>query len=210
MRIISHRGWWLNPSEHNTPAAFVRSFSAGYGTETDLRDHGGRLVVAHDPAGPGAFSFEEFLRLHKAHDQSLPLALNIKADGLVPLLAERLRAHDVPDYFCFDMSVPETRRYAAAGLRFFTRQSEIEPAPAFLDQAEGVWMDSFDRDWITHEAISAHLREGRRVCLVSPELHRRDPADFWRFLREFPDLSSPRLLVCTDLVEETLNQLKTS
>jgi glycerophosphoryl diester phosphodiesterase len=210
MRILSHRGWWLRTAEHNTPAAFTRSFSAGYGTETDLRDRDGSLVISHDPARSGALPLGEFLDQHQAHDPSLPLALNIKADGLAPLLAAQLRTHPLADYFCFDMSVPETRRYAAAGLRFFTRQSEFEPAPAFLDQAEGVWIDAFEREWIDHALIAAHLAAGRRVCLVSPELHGRDPHAFWRLLRTFPLLSSSSLLICTDLVDQTSTQLKTS
>lgn len=38
MKIISHRGFWHNPSEKNTEMAFCRSFELGFGTETDVRD----------------------------------------------------------------------------------------------------------------------------------------------------------------------------
>jgi glycerophosphoryl diester phosphodiesterase len=210
MRILSHRGWWLRTAEHNTPAAFTRSFTAGYGTATDVRDRDGSLVISHDPARSGALPLAEFLEQHRAHDPSLPLALNIKADGLVPLLAAQLRAHALADYFCFGMSVPEMLRYAAAGMRFFTRQSELEPAPAFLDQAEGVWIDGLEREWIDHAVIAGHLHAGRRVCLVSPELHGRDPHGLWRLLETFPLSPSPSLLICTDLVDQTSTRLKTS
>jgi glycerophosphoryl diester phosphodiesterase len=49
MQIISHRGYWKNSAEKNSPTALERSFSMGFGTETDFRDHLGDLVVAHDP-----------------------------------------------------------------------------------------------------------------------------------------------------------------
>ena len=38
MQVISHRGYWKAASEKNTQTAFKRSFSLGYGTETDVRD----------------------------------------------------------------------------------------------------------------------------------------------------------------------------
>ena len=38
MKIISHRGWWRAEIEKNTPRAFQRTLSAGFGTETDVRD----------------------------------------------------------------------------------------------------------------------------------------------------------------------------
>ncbi|MDB5448782.1 MAG: hypothetical protein JWQ97_4099, partial [Phenylobacterium sp.] len=49
MRIISHRGYWREPSEKNSRTAFARTLEAGFGTETDVRDLVGQLVVAHDP-----------------------------------------------------------------------------------------------------------------------------------------------------------------
>ena len=48
MIIISHRGYWIQPAEKNTEEAFSRSFERGMGTETDVRDHRGELVISHD------------------------------------------------------------------------------------------------------------------------------------------------------------------
>jgi len=51
MKILSHRGYWKTVSEKNTPAAaFERSFSPRFGTETDIRDYAGGLVFPHDTA----------------------------------------------------------------------------------------------------------------------------------------------------------------
>ena len=45
MKIISHHGFWHIPSEKNTETAFCRSFELGFGTETDVRDSLGALVI---------------------------------------------------------------------------------------------------------------------------------------------------------------------
>lgn len=202
MKLLSHRGWWNLPPEQNTPEAFARSFRAGHGLETDVRDRDRALVIAHDPPGTDAPAFANLLDLHQANGPGLTLALNIKADGLAPLLAATLAARPIHDYFCFDMSAPEMRRYAAAGLRFFTRQSDIEPEPLMLDQAAGVWIDAFEHDWIGPDVIARHLDAGRRVCVVSPELHRRDPRPLWERLRATPRHASQDFMLCTDLITQ--------
>ena len=48
MIILSHRGYWKLEEERNRAAAFQRSFDLGYGTETDIRDIQGKLVISHD------------------------------------------------------------------------------------------------------------------------------------------------------------------
>ncbi len=48
MQVISHRGYWKSAAEKNTTTAFARSFALGYGTETDVRDLNGELVISHD------------------------------------------------------------------------------------------------------------------------------------------------------------------
>ena len=63
MQILSHRGFWKNLSERNTKVAFERSFNAGFGTETDLRDICGKIVISHDMPQGGEISFEELLQL---------------------------------------------------------------------------------------------------------------------------------------------------
>ena len=48
MKILSHRGFWREVAEKNKLVAFDYSFSLGFGTETDVRDFGGELVISHD------------------------------------------------------------------------------------------------------------------------------------------------------------------
>ena len=61
MRIISHRGYWNTPAEKNTIHAFQRSFALGFGTETDIRDLKGELVISHDMPIGDEIRFEDFL-----------------------------------------------------------------------------------------------------------------------------------------------------
>ena len=199
MRIISHRGFWLSPSEKNTPEAFARSFGSGFGTETDLRDLDGTLVIAHDPPRQGALTVEAFLLQHRAADPGLPLALNIKADGLQTMLADLLERLAVPEAFVFDMSVPDMLGWLKAGVPVYTRLSDVEPEPLLADRAAGIWLDAFHSDWWDADTIARLLDAGLGVCAVSPELHRRDHSPVWDRLAAAADLAgSDRLMLCTD------------
>jgi len=198
LAILAHRGFWQKPEEKNSPAALRRALAEGFGIETDLRDHAGRLVISHDPAGPDSFSAPDFLALCREINPLAPLALNIKADGLRPLLKSLLQHHPAQNYFCFDMSVPETLLYHRDGLRFFTRESEHEPAPVLYAPAAGVWLDMFTGDWATPAHLSQHLQAGKQVALVSPELHGRPHLPFWTSLRASPAARDPSLMLCTD------------
>lgn len=199
MHLLCHRGYWTRPEEKNTLPAFIRALEAGHGIETDVRDHTGELVISHDPAAADALRFGELLSVHARINPRAPLALNVKSDGLSPLLVAALHSHaGAAACFCFDMSAPETLRYRRDGLRYFTRQSEFELDPVLLTDAAGVWLDCFERDWIEDTHLAAHLSAGRAAALVSPELHGRDPVTAWARLAASPWRNHERLLLCTD------------
>lgn len=210
MIILAHRGMWAAPEEKNTVHAFALAWANYYGIETDIRDQEGVLVISHDPpAGTDLQTADDFFRRYKESGADTTLALNIKADGLQDRLAELLDRHAItPDrYFVFDMAVPDALGYLRRGMPCFTRESEYEPVPAFLDQAQGVWMDCFHDDWIDQGAIERHLRSGRRLALVSPELHGRPHAHAWstwrEALRSLGDKDAGKgILLCTDFPEE--------
>lgn len=203
MQIISHRGYWQDPAEKNTSRAFHRSFAHGFGLETDVRDSLGKLVIAHDlPAGE-ELTFSEFLAIYKNYDTALPLAINVKADGLQALLQAELAQYQVDNYFVFDMSVPDGLVYLRHQLKAFTRQSEFENLPlSFYEHAEGVWVDCFKSDWIDHITIQQHLANQKKVCLVSPELHKREHLAAWHTFKQAEWASDPRVMLCTDYPTE--------
>lgn len=117
-------------------------------------------------------------------------------------LKELLGKYEVRNYFVFDMSVPDALAYLEQGFNTFTRQSEYETEPAFYEKAEGVWMDCFNREWMNNDNIQRHLSGGKKVCLVSPELHEREYLPFWQKLAGMAVVSDPRLMICTDYPEE--------
>jgi hypothetical protein len=202
MIILSHRGYWASAEQKNTEAAFRKSFLAGFGTETDVRDKLGELVISHDPPTMSSMSFLDFLVIYRSINESLPLALNIKADGLQPALKKCIDQGLLENYFLFDMSVPDALSYANARLRFFTRQSEIERVPCLYETAAGVWMDMFFDDWIEEYDVQSHLKTGKQVCLVSPELHKREHTGFWNKLSDWDCLDDSKLMICTDFPDE--------
>ena len=202
MLILSHRGYWRTPDERNTLPAFERSFRLGFGTETDLRDLLEALVVSHDPPAVGALPAEAIFHLHRELGAGVPLALNVKSDGLQSLLVPLLERFGGAHAFVFDVAVPDALAWLRAGVPTFTRHSEVEPQPAYYNDAAGVWLDAFHGDWWDASAIGRHLDGGKRVCVVSPELHGRDPRAAWDRLAAADFRSDPRLMLCTDRPEE--------
>lgn len=209
MKIISHRGYWLDGSEKNTSAAFERSFGLGFGTETDIRDSLGELVISHDMPSGNEQELAEFLSCAgSASDVNKPLtlALNIKSDGMAHLLAEQVVNYPQLDCFVFDMAVPDMRQYLNVGVPVFTRMSEVEQSPSFLDQAAGVWLDAFEAEWYDNSIIQSLIDMGKRVCIVSPELHGRPYLKQWHQLSIW--VGSDQVILCTDKPEEALAHFK--
>lgn len=203
MIVLSHRGYWKTPAEKNTPEAFERSFSMGFGTETDLRDRDGRLVISHDMALGDALPAEAFFEIYTRHGGELPLALNIKADGLQGELKRLLTRYGVDNYFVFDMAVPDGLLYARQQFNTYTRQSEFETEPPYYDLARGIWLDEFNGHWLTDAVIERHLANGKSVCIVSPDLHKRDYDREWRDYKRLESrIGRDKIMICTDYPEQ--------
>jgi glycerophosphoryl diester phosphodiesterase len=200
MIIISHRGMWKARAERNTPEAFKRSFDAGFGTETDLRDCAGQIVISHDMPRGGEPSFEGLLKL--MNGRNLPLALNIKADGLADAVRDLLDKYQHTNYFTFDMSIPDQVVQLDKGMRVFTGISDIMREPVMGDESAGVWLDSYNYDWFEPDLIDSLIEMGKQVCVVSPELHGRDRSVQWERLLRCKYIHEESLMLCTDTPED--------
>jgi len=200
MEIISHRGYWLNADEKNTKGAFQRSFELGYGTETDVRDCLGKLVISHDPPVGGEMLFEEFLKL--ATDSQPTLALNIKSDGIAQRVRETLAGVNYTNYFVFDMSGPEFLAYKRAGHPTFTRVSEFENPDLSIVRPSGIWLDAFESDNWRIDWLLQNSTLAIPVAIVSPELHGRKHLDFWTSLKMSNIHLRETVLLCTDIPED--------
>jgi hypothetical protein len=180
--------------EKNTKVAFQRSFEYGFGTETDLRDRLGEIVISHDMPCGEEITLDDLLSL-VAHDSKL-LAINIKADGLAKLLSKAMEKYSREKWFVFDMSIPDMRNHLEVGNPVFARMSEVEHTPPWFEKIEGIWLDSFSDDWFDLTLIETLISQGKRVCVVSPELHGRHHLNLWNKL--LPIASENRLILCTD------------
>ena len=110
---------------------------------------------------------------------------------------------NITNYFVFDMSIPDTIGFIKNSTKFFTRQSEYEIDPAFYTQADGVWLDEFNGHWIDYEVIQKHIKNGKKVCIVSPELHKRAYNIEWdNYKNIFLKDAEHKISICTDLPEK--------
>lgn len=209
MVIISHRGYWKSQEEKNKQISFDRSFKLGYGTETDIRDYKGELVISHDIPDENSLKVDDLFNLYKTYlNSNLTLALNIKSDGLQLKLKEKLVEFGIENYFVFDMSIPDTLGYLRNNIKTFTRQSEYEPIPALIDECQGIWLDSFESIWYDEKVLLNHFQSAKKVALVSPELHKRSHIEFWTYLKNNNYHELDNLILCTDLPEDATEFFK--
>jgi hypothetical protein len=200
--ILAHRGVWTDRRQHNTLDSIEMALREGFGVETDVRDDRGRLVVAHDVPRGDEPDFTDVIVRFQRLGPHLPLAVNVKADGLEHLISAAFAGSGLDAWYLFDMSVPTFRVLARHGLPVFTRHSDLEHPPHGYASASGVWLDSFETDWFAPDTVRAHLEAGKTVCVVSPELHGRPHELSWRRLREVAASAGPRLQLCTDRPHE--------
>lgn len=191
VEILAHRGFWKSVEEKNQKVAFERAFDFGFGIETDLRDVCGKIVISHDMPKGDEITFEEVLKI--MNGRNLPLALNIKADGQAKEIQRLLEKYNHTNYFTFDMSIPEMVVQHKVGLSVFTGLSDIITQPIMFEEAEGVWLDCFNSDWFNESDILKLLDKGKKVCIVSPDLHKREYKTIWQKYRNIDGI-----MLCTD------------
>lgn len=198
MNIIAHRGYWLDSSEKNTAVAFERALENGFGIETDFRDLNGELVVSHDIPTIGAIKAADFIEMYQARPVFAPIALNIKSDGLHGLIDKFIAHAEFKSVFVFDMAVPDMRGYLKNHTPTFTRLSEYEPHPSFLDSSQGVWVDAFESEWYDAATITSLINQKKQIALVSPELHGRSHLPLWGLIKAHDFHRNSLVSICTD------------
>jgi len=202
MEIIAHRGFLAGPARPGK-GQLAAALSLGFGIEFDIRDSAEGIVLAHDPWDATA---EPLGSLLAAVPPAGTLAINIKSCGLAVRIAEELATHRVDPArgFFFDLAVPDHLAYPRYGLPAYARLSEIEPLGDFARRADGIWLDAFGSTWWDCALLADLLRQGRKVCVVSPELHRRERSQTWMQLRESGLHKEANLALCTDYPREAL------
>ena len=144
-----------------------------YGIEVDIRSHGDRLIIHHDPYVAG----EDFLDWINAYRHGT-LILNVKEEGLEARLIEVMRRHSIDDFFFLDQSFPFLVKWSKLGeRRCAVRVSEfesIETVMALAGKVNWVWIDCFTRFPLSGCDASRLKKAGFKLCLVSPELQGRN------------------------------------
>ncbi|MFR1908054.1 MAG: hypothetical protein ACLS28_21030 [Clostridium neonatale] len=198
MKILAHRGYWNTTIKDNSYEALIKALDNGFGFESDIREYCGKLVISHDIANEESYLAENIFEKLSEYDDKYCFAINIKSDGLKSLLLDLLKKYNIENYFTFDMSVPQMIEYYEKGLKYFTRQSEYEKELVLYEKAGGVWVDAFiEESWITEELLNTHLKNGKKVCIVSPDLHKREYLDFWNKLKSY-NIDFNDIILCTD------------
>ena len=200
--LVAHRGLWDKHTAPNSLQAIDDALLAGYGVETDLRDHRGELCIAHDPIKDQPVLLAEALKFlrRRTFTYRPKFAFNVKADGMAPLIREILNQLEPFDFFFFDMSVPQTLEFQRYDLPIAWRLSEFETLTQALNPAlkpERVWLDSFYSDWWLKDAEVLEAIAQLPTTVVSPELHGRDPRQVWEIMSTLMK-THDHLNICTD------------
>ncbi len=173
--------------------ADLQTVPAHMGIELDLRERGNELILQHDACADG----ERFEDLLKAYRHAF-MIVNVKCEGVEDAALALLKKYKVRDYFFLDLSFPALMNLAKQGEKnVAVRFSEREPLEACLaakDLARWVWVDCFTRLPLEGKSY-AELSKHFKLCIVSPELQRHDPAR----IDEFKKLLAPYSIdaVCT-------------
>ena len=144
-----------------------------YGVEVDIRSHGERLIINHDPFAQG----EDFLDWITAYNHKV-LILNVKEEGLEERLTSIMRKERIENYFFLDQSFPFLMKTINSGeSKVAIRISEfesIETAMNLKGKVEWLWIDCFTKFPITKVDADVLRNEcGYKLCFVSPELQGR-------------------------------------
>ena len=189
--IYAHRGMWQTLDQQNSLQSIEATRIFGYGVETDFRSKNHSLVISHNPLGDLSL-----LTVDKIDFSNIPVALNIKEDGLLNQYESFLKKYPNKHSFLFDGSIPEMVKIKEKGLPHALRMSEYETElpwePPFL------WMDAFNSDWWIKSPQMFGLVEKYFVVFVSPELHHRDAESAWEFFNMLHSKQIAQFGICTD------------
>ncbi len=196
MEIIAHRGLTVGP-KLKTKNPLHEAVALGFGIEFDVRDSPEGLIMAHDPWEKDSMLLKTFLQ--RIPDRGT-LAVNIKSCGLAPAIKEVLELVGVKESRCFffDMSVPDHLQFLKHKLPSYARLSEFETSGDLVSLSAGVWLDAFRTRWWDEYLIKDLLEKGLKVCVVSPDLHRRDHQACWEYLKNCGLYRHPQVSLCTD------------
>jgi hypothetical protein len=176
MEYIAHRVNSINQ---------LKKISKQYGVEIDLRDHGERLILQHDPYINGE-DFEDYL---SNYDHGT-MILNIKSERVEHRALELLKKYSIKKYFFLDSSFPMIVLLSNNGEQNIAlRFSEFEAIDTIVNmknRAKWIWIDCFTKLPINPQNYKVLKSCNYRFCLVSPELQGQEEkiVEYQRYLHK--------------------------
>lgn len=200
---IAHRGHWFPDIEtQNRLTAITAAGAAGYGMELDIRvSESKHLRLQHDLLDDQVWLLdlvhEDWFPTLIAALRAAPVILwDVKEIAAIePLVAWLAEYNLLGNAILFDQELAGKAIHWGAAMdacalanhpvSYLRRVSEHAHESLYdaLDDpdAYGVWLDAWDRDWVTANIIATVQAAGKRAYVCSPELHQRAIAlALWR------------------------------
>lgn len=217
IEILAHRANidGTQRDRENSLSACERALKAGYGLEIDLRRSAeGAFYLSHDPAAVSVDNqLSAFARLFRMYPECT-IAVNVKELGYEEDLI--LMQHDGvfgnrSYYFDFELLESPITVQTQRRMRLLSGGATVRLAARLSDRGESLerclsmpaeiaWADEFDGNWLQASDIERLRDAGRRVYVVSPELHGRDNAARYQRWADFKTWNVDGL--CTDYARE--------
>jgi hypothetical protein len=186
MLVIIHR---VNTIEK------LKTIPREYGVEIDIRAHGNRLILNHEPFEDGE-NLAEYLK----HYQHAFVIFNIKEAGIEHQVMETAKQFGISNYFLLDVEPYYIHHATKAGIRNiavrFSENEPIESALIYSGKADWLWID-IPTMLPVHEQNKQHLAKFH-TCLVCPERWGR-PHEISDYIQKLQELQFPLTAVMTSL-----------
>tara|TARA_B100001540_G_C15773321_1_gene627442 strand:- start:446 stop:1048 length:603 start_codon:yes stop_codon:yes gene_type:complete len=150
----------------------LKEIPSNFGIEIDLSIYKNKIVIKHDPFGKGE-AFEKFIHYFNHRF----IILNVKCEGLEKKIISILKKKNIKNFFFLDSSFPFIFKLSKfLTKKFAIRISDYESInTAFLmkNKIKWLWVDCFQQYKLTIPQIKKLKYYKFKICLVSPELHKR-------------------------------------
>lgn len=150
----------------------LKKIPTTFGIELDIRDsiNTKSLMLSHDPYSEGE-DFQEYLKNYNHNT----LILNIKSERTEMKCLDFMDKYNISNYFFLDSNVPMIN---LLNTKFKNKQiacrfSEYEPIEYYQkikDMVSWIWVDCFTEQPLTKTVFDIFRKDGKKVCVVSPEL----------------------------------------
>jgi len=156
-----------------------------YGIEIDVRAHGSKLILNHEPYRKGDL-LDDYLDNYK-HGT---LILNVKESGIEYDIIKKLKNKKLREYFLLDVEFPFIyhslkEHYKNFSLRFSEFES-LSLTKKLIGKVNWVWIDTFTKLPIKKSNIN--ILKKFRTCLVCPERWGR-PHDINKMIKMLSELN---------------------